>query len=75
MPDKQFQEVAADFCSNGGQSYLIPVDCFTDWPNIIPMDHNTTAVHLVNVLSIAERNNRIFGLFVRNGDIRMFSSQ
>ena len=26
-------------------------------------------------LSSAERNNRIFGLFVRNGDIRMFSSQ
>ena len=25
--------------------------------------------------SSAERNNRIFGLFVRNGDIRMFSSQ
>ena len=26
-------------------------------------------------VSSAERNNRIFGLFVSNGDIRMFSSQ
>ena len=29
----------------------------------------------IALLSNAERNNRIFGLFVRNGDIRMFSSQ
>ena len=27
------------------------------------------------MLSSAEKNNRIFGLFVGNGDIRMFSSQ
>ena len=50
IPNKPFQEVAADFCSYGGQSYLILVDCFTNWPHIIPMGHNTTAAHLVNVL-------------------------
>ena len=27
------------------------------------------------IKSSAERNNRIFGLFIRNGDIQMFSSQ
>ena len=50
MPNKPFQEVAADFCSYGGQTYLILVDCFTDWPDIIPMGHNTRAAHLVNIL-------------------------
>ena len=29
----------------------------------------------LRVISSAERNNQLFGLFVRNGDIRMFSSQ
>jgi len=44
---KPFQEVAADFCSHGGQHYLILVDCCTDWPIIVPMGTNTTAPHLV----------------------------
>ena len=46
-PVRPFQEVAADFCSHGGQHYLILVDCCTDWPTIIPMATNTTAPHLI----------------------------
>ena len=49
-PTRPFQEVAADFCCYGGQNYLILVDCFTDWTDIIPMGHNTTAMHLIKVL-------------------------
>ena len=49
-PTRPFQEVAADFCCYGGQNYLILVDCFTDWPDIIPMGHNTTTTHLIKAL-------------------------
>jgi len=46
-PNRPFQELAADFCSHAGQNYLILVDCYTDWPSIIPMGSNTTAPRLV----------------------------
>ena len=35
QPQKPFQEVAADFCYHAG---LIIVDCYSDWPSIIPME-------------------------------------
>ena len=41
-PTRPFQEIAMDLCSYAGQDYLIIVDCYTDWPAIIPMTHNTT---------------------------------
>ena len=49
-PERPFQEVAADFCSYTAQDYLIVVDCYSDWPDIIPMGHNTTTHHLTKVL-------------------------
>jgi hypothetical protein len=41
-PSCPFQEVVGDFCSYAGQDYLILVGCYSDWPDIIPMGHNTT---------------------------------
>ena len=37
-PTRPFQEIAIaiDLCSYAGQHYLITVDCYTDWPDIIP---------------------------------------
>ena len=49
-PTRPFQQVAADFGSYGEQDYLILVDCYTDWPDIIPMGHNTTTPQLVKAL-------------------------
>ena len=49
-PERPFQEVAADICSYAAQDYLILVDCYCDWPDIIPMGHNTTTHHLTKVL-------------------------
>ena len=43
-PDRPFQEISVDLCSHAGHTYLIIVDCFTDWPAIISLDHGTTAV-------------------------------
>ena len=39
------------FCSYGGQQFLIVVDCFTDWPGIIPMQYNTSTQHLTQALN------------------------
>ena len=46
-PNRPFQEIAADFCSHAGQQYLIMVDYFSDWPEIIPMKTSTTTTKLV----------------------------
>ena len=49
-PQRPFQEIAVDYCSYGGQQFLIIVDCFTDWPEIIPMGQNTQTHHLIMML-------------------------
>lgn len=36
------QEIAIDFWSYGGQQFLVIVDCYTDWPEIIYMGKDTT---------------------------------
>ena len=49
-PLRPFQEVAVDFCTYGGKQFLIIVDCYTDWPDIIPMGTNTATHHLITAL-------------------------
>ena len=49
-PNRPFQEIVGDFCSYAAQDYLVLVDCYSDWPDIIPMGHDTTAPHLIKVL-------------------------
>ena len=50
QPARPFQEVAVDLCSYAGHDYLITVDCHTDWPDIIPMTHNSTASQITTAL-------------------------
>ena len=50
QPNRPFQEIAADFCTYAGNEYLIVVDCLSDWPEIVPMYHNTTASRLTSAL-------------------------
>ena len=50
IPDRPFQQVAADFASYGGKQFLILVDCKTDWPDIIEMGKDTTAAMLSTTL-------------------------
>ena len=52
-PDRPFQETAVDLCTHAGHHYLVIVDCHTDWPEILPMDHNTTASKLITSLKQA----------------------
>ena len=49
-PTKAFQEIAIDLCSYAGQDYLIKVDCYTYWPDITPMRHNTTTPQITTAL-------------------------
>ena len=50
-PSRPFQQIAVDFCSYGRHQFLIIVDCFTDWPEIIPMRKNTSTQYLVQALT------------------------
>jgi len=50
LPAHLFQELAGDFGSYAGRWYLILVDCFSDWPDIIPMGITTTATQLTSAL-------------------------
>ena len=44
------QEVTGNFCSYSTQHYLVLVDCYPNWPDIIPMGHDATAPHLIKVV-------------------------
>lgn len=50
LPQRSFQQIAADIRSYAGQQYLIIVDCNTDWPDIIDLGKDTTAIHLIGSL-------------------------
>ena len=49
-PGRPFQELAADFCSYASQDFLILVDCYSDWPDVVHMGHNTTTLRLITAL-------------------------
>jgi len=50
-PSRPFQQIAVDFCSYGGHQFLVTVDCLTDWPEIIPMQTNTSTQRLIQSLT------------------------
>ena len=50
MPERPFQQIAADIGAYAGRQYLIVVDCKTDWPDIIELGKDTTASHLIESL-------------------------
>ena len=51
-PTRPFEETAADFCYHAGKHYLIWVDCYSDWPIIVPMGTDTTTKHLLAALRV-----------------------
>ena len=50
QPERPFQEIAVDLCFHAGDTYLIIVDCFTDWPAIKSLDHGTTATQVISAI-------------------------
>ena len=49
-PTHPFQEITADFCVHAGKNLII-IDCYLDWPTIIPMGNNITPSHLITALT------------------------
>ena len=49
-PTRPFQEIVLDFCTHTAHEFLIIVDCFSDWPEIIHMGTNTTTPRLLTAL-------------------------
>ena len=49
-PERPFQEIAIDLCSHVGHTYLIIVDCYTDWPAVITLHPNTTTYKVISAL-------------------------
>ena len=49
-PGRPFEELAADFCSYASQDFLILVDRYSDWPDVIHMGHNTNTLRLITAL-------------------------
>ena len=49
-PGRPFPELAADFCSYASQDFLILVDCYSNWPDVIHMGHNITTLRLITAL-------------------------
>ena len=47
QPAKPFQEIAVDLCSHAGRTNLVIVDCLTDWPAVISLDHGTTSQQVI----------------------------
>ena len=43
-PARPFQ---ADFCYYTDRNYLVFVDCFTDWPTVVPMGKRATSTDLI----------------------------
>ena len=50
LPERPFQQLAADFAQLDGRNYLIMVDCYTDWPSIQLMNQNPTTHSLTSAL-------------------------
>ena len=48
--DRPFQEIAIDLCSHASHTYLIIVDCYTDWPADILSRFNTTTYTVISAL-------------------------
>ena len=46
LPERPFQQIAADFASHAGHNFLIIVDCKTDWPDIIEVGKDMMAMKL-----------------------------
>ena len=49
-PERPFEEIAIDLCSHDGHTYLIILDCYTDWPAVITLHPNTTTYTVISAL-------------------------
>ena len=75
IPERPFQQVAADIASYAGQQFLIIVDCKTDWPDIIELGKDTTAPKLIDTLRDQFCRTAVPDLFWSDGGPQFVSSK
>ena len=75
LPQRPFQQIAADIRSYAGQQYLIVVDCNTDWPDIIDLGKDTTASHLIESLQDQFCHSAVPDVLWSNGGPQFTSSK
>ena len=74
-PTRPFQEVAADVCVHAGKNYLIVVDCYSDWPTIIPMGNDITTSHLITALTTLFGQTAVPDVFWSDGGPQFTANQ
>ena len=62
VPTAPFEYIAADYCSIAGNSYLITVDRFSNWPDIKRVAHNSRNVGAAGLIKALKRMFATFGV-------------
>ena len=74
-PSLPFKEIAADFCQYAGRYYLVIVDCYSDWPTIVPMGRDITASHLIAAIRELISRTGVPDIFWSDGGPQFTSKQ
>ena len=74
-PSLPFKEIAADFCQYAGRYYLVIVDCYSDWPTIVPMGRDITASHLIAAIRELISRTAVPDIFWSDGGPQFTSKQ
>ncbi|XP_018374455.1 PREDICTED: uncharacterized protein K02A2.6-like [Trachymyrmex cornetzi] len=72
-PERLWQEVAVDFCDRDGRQYLVLVDCFSRYPEVVHMTSTTTTKTVAKMKDIFGRHG--IPERVRSDNGPQFSSQ
>ena len=74
-PSLPFKEIAADCCQYAGRCYLVIVDCYSDWPTIVPMSRDITASHLIAAIRELISCTTVPDIFLLDGGPQFTSKQ
>ena len=74
-PGCPFLEIAADFCYHAGRSYLVFVDCFTDWPIVVPMSKSAHIRELITTTRKLFSHTAVPDVFWSDGGPQFTSKQ
>ena len=66
---------SAGFCYHVGQCYFVIVDCYTDWPNVVPMGETASTTNLIAILRELFARTAIPDMFWSNGGLQFASNQ
>ncbi len=62
IPTSPFESIAADYCKTGGYHYLITVDRFSNWPEVLQVKPGSTNSGSAGLIKALKRNFATFGV-------------